>query len=86
MRYGDNDIGVAMQTRCVHCLAEQYALNVIDVSYGEAGCAWCGAQSRLMTHEEYLQALTEAKEARSLREAADRRTANRKPPRRSPGE
>lgn len=48
---------IAMQTRCVHCLAEQYALNVIAVSTGEAGCAWCGQKSRPMTESEYRAAL-----------------------------
>lgn len=48
----------AMQVRCVHCLAEQYVLNVPAVSRGEAGCAWCGKLSQPMTTSQYQAALT----------------------------
>jgi len=53
---------IAMQTRCVYCLGVQDPHNVIDVSYGEAGCAWCGVYSRIMNKDEYVTALTEARQ------------------------
>lgn len=49
----NNHDHIAMQTRCLYCLREQYAFSVIAVSYGDAGCAWCGAVSREMTWNEY---------------------------------
>jgi hypothetical protein len=52
---------IAMQVRCVHCLREQYALNVIGVSTGEDPCAWCGKHSREMTEAEYRAALEAAR-------------------------
>jgi hypothetical protein len=33
---------VVLQTRCVFCKREQYALNSLAVSHGNAGCSWCG--------------------------------------------
>lgn len=48
---------VAMQTRCVHCKREQYAMAVYSISYGESCCAWCGKESKKMTNDEWLTAL-----------------------------
>lgn len=31
-----------MQSRCVSCGREQYALNVYALSHGQSGCSWCG--------------------------------------------
>lgn len=50
----------ALQTVCVHCLGEQYALSVYFVSTGEHACAWCGAYSKKMTRQQYRQALRDA--------------------------
>lgn len=47
----------AVQTRCPHCLGEQYVLNVIDFSLGEAPCHLCGQFSREMTTEEWFAAI-----------------------------
>ena len=44
---------LAMQTRCVWCLGEQYALNVAGVSGGTAGCHLCGKPSVGMSHEQW---------------------------------
>jgi hypothetical protein len=54
---------VAMQLRCVHCLREQYALNVPAVSTGEYGCCWCGRRSQPMTEAEYHQAIRQRRAA-----------------------
>lgn len=54
---------VAMQMRCLNCLMEQYAMNVIAVSNGEGGCSFCGAMSKPMTEAEYRTALRERREA-----------------------
>lgn len=51
---------IAMQTRCLYCLREQYAFNVIPVSYGDAGCTWCGVVSREMTWNEYAKEIAAA--------------------------
>lgn len=51
---------IAMQTRCLYCLREQYSFNVIAVSYGEAGCTWCGVHSREMTWDEYAKEIAAA--------------------------
>ena len=44
---------IAMQTRCVHCVREQYALAVWDISHGKIPCCWCGEMSEEMSVEEY---------------------------------
>jgi len=56
---------LAMQTRCVHCLREQYALAVHSISHGEHPCVWCGKHSQKMTEAEYRQKI---KEGRKLKE------------------
>jgi hypothetical protein len=33
---------VIMQTICIYCKQEQYAISVYPVSHGEMGCAKCG--------------------------------------------
>lgn len=55
---------IAMQTRCVHCLSEQYAMAVLPVSLGEAGCAWCGEKSTPMTEAQWREALALARRRR----------------------
>lgn len=52
---------LAMQTRCVYCLHEQYCLAVIGVSEGQHPCVWCGQLSRRMTVDEYRAALADAR-------------------------
>ena len=44
---------IAMQTRCVHCVREQYALAVWDISHGQHPCCFCGEMSEEMSVEEY---------------------------------
>ena len=59
---------IAMQVRCVNCLAEQYALAVSRISRGEQGCVWCGHVPPVYTDAEYREALRLArarKEAQS---------------------
>lgn len=48
---------IAMQTRCVHCKAEQYGPAVHSVSMGTDTCSWCGKMSIKMTNAEYKVAL-----------------------------
>jgi len=62
--HGDD---VALQTRCIHCLAEQPAPNVIAFSYGETDCHRCLRKTRLMTRQEYMDALFAAWELPPLR-------------------
>ena len=57
---GPSEPEPAMQTRCVHCLREQYALAVLAVSLGEGVCTWCHQPSRPMTQAEYREALLRA--------------------------
>lgn len=55
------DREVAMQVRCLHCLREQYAPAVMPISFGDAGCVWCGHVSKKMTEAEYRNALADAR-------------------------
>jgi len=45
---------IAMQTRCIYCLREQYGPAVHAISHGEHPCNWCGR-----THEPPLLSLRE---------------------------
>lgn len=58
---------VAMQVRCVHCLREQYCMNVPAISTGELACPYCGAFSTPMGMRDYYEAL---KAERARRAAA----------------
>jgi hypothetical protein len=53
----ENMKGVAMQTRCIYCLREQYAIAVHDISHGKCGCSWCGKTPPKMTYKEWYKAL-----------------------------
>lgn len=53
----DDGADIAMQTRCVHCLREQYALIVYVVSNGTHPCVWCGRHSHEMTEAAYQETL-----------------------------
>lgn len=55
---------VAMQSRCPHCLGEQYCLNVIGFSTGKRGCTVCGEKSTVMTYEQWHDALDAARQRR----------------------
>ncbi len=59
----EDEDDTAVQTRCPHCLGEQYALNVLYFSSGEAGCNLCGRKTRPMTKAEYIHALRTARRA-----------------------
>ena len=48
---------IAMQSRCVHCGAEQYAMAVSEISRGNSPCVWCGKKSKQMTEREYDETL-----------------------------
>jgi DNA-directed RNA polymerase subunit RPC12/RpoP len=61
MNNDDND--VAMQSRCVNCLTEHYALAVIDISYGGIPCPHCEHLSEQMTRSEYMEALSATRQA-----------------------
>jgi len=56
----DKEKEVAMQTRCVYCKKEQYALVVYDVSHGKSTCAWCGKFSKEMSYKEYINELNKS--------------------------
>lgn len=60
------DKEIAMQSRCIHCLGEHYAPNVIAISYGEAVCHNCGRFSREMPWADYVEALSAARERIAL--------------------
>lgn len=64
---------MAMQTRCLNCLREQYMLAVLAVSTGEHPCVWCGVKSEPMTRDEYVDRLAAA------RAATDPETLRRRP-------
>lgn len=53
---------IAIQTRCIHCGREQYALAVMSVSRGEEACVWCGEKSVVMSEDEYRFKLREGYE------------------------
>ncbi len=57
----DSDEEHALQTRCPHCLGEQYVLNVLYFSAGEAGCSVCGRKSTPMSDEQWKAALSAAR-------------------------
>ncbi len=48
---------MAMQTRCPHCLGEQWVMTVIAFSAGEHGCTKCGWHTRPMTYAQWHAAL-----------------------------
>lgn len=48
---------IAMQTRCVSCKREQYAMAVYSISRGEHPCVWCGVMGRKMSKEQYRNAM-----------------------------
>jgi hypothetical protein len=48
-----------LQSCCVHCGRPHRIPEVIAVSYGAGRCAWCGEPGRMMTRDEYLNALTD---------------------------
>lgn len=48
---------VAMQSRCPHCLGEQYVLNILGFSNGENGCSKCGEKTAVMTYEQWYESL-----------------------------
>jgi len=54
-------VSLAMQTRCFRCLGEQYVLNVIPFSNGEAGCTVCGCASIPMSTRQWFAALRAAR-------------------------
>lgn len=59
---GENSMTeIAMQTRCVFCGREQYAMAVSAISKGEHPCVWCGEKSEPMTYEEYYKKLDDLK-------------------------
>lgn len=52
---------VAMQVRCPTCLGEQWALTVLPFSYGQVGCTVCGEPSKVMTEQQWRDALAAAR-------------------------
>lgn len=50
---------IVMQTRCIHCKREQYAIAVYSISHGKHPCVWCGKMSRKMTEDEYFKLLSD---------------------------
>jgi len=49
---------VIMQTTCIYCKQEQYAISVYPVSHGEMGCAKCGKVPPVFTHmKKYIEEL-----------------------------
>jgi hypothetical protein len=49
---------VIMQTTCIYCKQEQYAISVYPVSHGEMGCAMCGKVPPVFTDiDEYRKEL-----------------------------
>lgn len=53
---------IALQTRCIHCGCEQYAMAVMSVSRGDGACVWCGEKSVVMSEDEYRIRLREGYE------------------------
>ncbi len=60
-----------MQTRCPHCLGEQWAMTVIAFSQGMHGCTCCGKLTTPMTDAQWRAALRRKRQA-----LADERTGN----------
>lgn len=52
---------LVMQTRCPHCLSEQYGLNVMPFSRGETGCTRCGLLSEPLSTKQWCQALADTR-------------------------
>jgi ribosomal protein S27E len=48
---------IAMQSRCIYCKKEQYAMVVFDISHGEHPCVWCGKTPPVLTEAEYRKLL-----------------------------
>jgi hypothetical protein len=44
---------IAMQTRCIYCKREQYAMAVYDISHSKAPCVWCGETPPVLTNKEW---------------------------------
>ena len=51
-----NKLDVEMQTRCIYCTREQYAMAVHAISHGEHPCVWCGVTPPVLNTDEYREA------------------------------
>jgi len=56
---------IAMQTRCLKCLREQYMPAVSLISTWERPCVWCNRTSSVMSQESYREALIKRREEMS---------------------
>lgn len=52
-----NPVNFAMQTRCPHCLTEQYAMIVLEFSNGDCPCPHCGEYTQQMTYDQWYARL-----------------------------
>ena len=53
---------IAMQSRCIYCKKEQYAMAVHSISHGKHPCVWCGKTPPVLTQKEWLEKLKEGKD------------------------
>lgn len=61
----DDETKQAVQSRCPHCLGEQYVLNVLYFSAGQTGCTVCGRLTTPMTERQWRDALRATRQQRS---------------------
>lgn len=76
----DDDNDVVLQPRCVHCLLENYVLNLIAYSAGESVCHNCGWLSWPMTRSEYRDAMAASRERQDAIRDARTRIPRQPPP------
>lgn len=64
---------LAMQSRCPHCLGEQWVMTVIAFSRGEHGCTKCGWKTTPMTYAQWYAALSAKRNATTEQDATPAR-------------
>lgn len=62
----DEDDQRALQSRCPHCLAEQYALHAIAFSTGDIPCGACGQKTTPMTRRQWHAAMEKTRRAKGV--------------------
>ncbi len=54
---------IAMQTRCIYCKREQYAMAVHSISNSEHPCVWCGKTPPKLTYKEWYAIINDEQDA-----------------------
>lgn len=63
-------MSVVMQTRCIHCKKEQWAMIVYSLSYGKEVCTWCNKGSKKLSRAEYWKLYELPSDSEELKQIA----------------